>query len=100
MFFFFVFCCIRSFLCVSSMVAWLSFDTSSVLSTCKTKRSVLTFLLWMYESTVLAELAEEFNLQTIPEIYIKQTGLVERLRKLSKCGGEKNKRKAREQTED
>lgn len=69
------------------MGGWLLVDSGAVVSTCATKRSVLQFLLWLYESPVAAALARSEHMHLLPTLYLEQSLMLEHMRADMRCDG-------------
>lgn len=83
-----LFICVLCVCVVSSHTAWLTFDTSSALNTCATKLAALNFIIWLYSSNTATTLAQAYNIQMLPEIYVEATKLTTKLKQAAKCDGE------------
>ena len=66
----------------------LTLDAVNPVTTCATKAGLMQFLLWFYTSTTVQALAKTLNVAVIPELYLTQSGLLDSLTSLIKCGGQ------------
>jgi hypothetical protein len=64
-------------------------DTTYPLTTCATKTEMLKFITWFYESPSVKLLADALNMAVVPDLFIKQTGLMATLESTITCQGQR-----------
>ena len=64
---------------------WLWLDAISTLSTCAAKKDVLSFVLWLYTSSVVAAVGEAANTYMLPALYLEQSGLIAAIKSKIMC---------------
>ena len=72
----------------ANVAFWVIVDRQGMRSTCANKAAVMQFILWLYSSDVVAQLASDAQIAMPPTLYLENSGLLDRMRSVIQCAGQ------------
>ena len=66
-------------------VSYIWFDKSNAVTTCATKKSLVEYFLWFYQSPVIESIAEAMGAISLPSLYVDLLQIPSRIRNDMKC---------------